>query len=162
MTELAGPHRPVTENSRWTSLTLDPSRPVIRRRWLRGLPEPLREGQDRSDSPDGLDRRETVALMFHGDTEGAELGRDPVQIGPDRRSRRPLFPHLPAACRRCDESELLTAPSREVKRPPADVLQPEVGVIADVLRDIRDADGDAGEAMQCYCRLLFWPDSHGW
>ena len=44
----------------------------------------------------------------------------------------------------------------------ADVPQPEVGVIADVLRDIRDADGDAGEAMQCYCRLLFWPDSRGW
>ena len=99
--------------------------------------------------------------MFHGDTEGAELGRDPVQIGPDRRSRRPLFPLLPAACRRCDESELLTAVAGG-EAAAADVPQPEVGVIADVLRDIRDADGDAGEAMQCYCRLLFWPDSHGW
>jgi hypothetical protein len=97
--------------------------------------------------------------MFHGDTEGAELGRDPVQIvgvvGP--------YSHIyqrrvgVATSRSCTP-----APSREVKRPPADVLQPEVGVVADVLRDIRDADGDAGEAMQCYCRLLFWPDSHGW
>src|SRR6185503_11728766 len=55
--------------------------------------------------------------------------------GPDRRSRRPLFPLLPAACRRCDESELLTAVARG-EAAAADVPQPEVGVIADVLRDI--------------------------
>ena len=121
MTELAGPHRSVTENSRWTSLTLDPSRPFIRRRWLRGLPEPLREGQDRSDSPDGLDRRETVALMFHGDTEGAELGRDPVQIvgvvGP--------YSHFYQRRVGVATSRSCSPPSREVKRPPPTCSSPK-------------------------------------